>query len=54
MTEMRAEKIFRGGTILTMDDSQRQVAAVAVAGGRNIAAGDEATTSPTAVLQQSS
>ena len=37
-----AEKIFRGGTIITMDDKRRQVAAVAVAGGRILAAGDEA------------
>jgi len=37
-----AELIFRGGTIITMDDKRRHVAAVAVAGGRIIAAGDEA------------
>lgn len=35
-----AEKIFRGGTIITMDDRHRQVEAVAVAGGRIIAAGE--------------
>lgn len=38
----RAEAIYKGGTIVTMDDKRRQVAAVAVAGGRIIAAGDEA------------
>ena len=38
----RAEKIFRDGTIITMADPSRQVEAVAVAGGRIIAAGDEA------------
>lgn len=37
-----AEKILRGGTIITMDDKRRQVAAVAIAGGRILAAGDEA------------
>ncbi len=37
-----AEKIFRGGNILTMADGKPKVAAVAVAGGRIIAAGDEA------------
>ncbi len=37
-----AEKIFRGGTILTMAEGKPKVAAVAVAGGRIIAAGDEA------------
>jgi hypothetical protein len=36
-----AEKIFRGGTIITMDDRHRQVEAVATAGGRIIAAGEE-------------
>ncbi len=37
-----AEKIFRGGPILTMEDGQRQVEAVAIAGGRIIATGTEA------------
>ena len=37
-----AEKIFRGGTIITMDDKKRQVEAVAIAGGRILAAGSEA------------
>jgi predicted amidohydrolase YtcJ len=36
-----AQKIFRGGAILTMLDGMPKVAAVAVAGGRIIAAGDE-------------
>jgi predicted amidohydrolase YtcJ len=36
-----AETIFRGGTIVTMDDKQRSVAAVAVSGGRIVAAGDD-------------
>lgn len=37
-----AERIFRGGTIITMVDPGRQVEAVAIAGGRIIAAGEEA------------
>lgn len=37
-----AEKIFRGGPIITMDNARRQVEAVAIAGGRIIAAGTEA------------
>lgn len=37
-----AETIYRGGTIITMDDTRRDVKAVAVAGGRILAAGDEA------------
>jgi len=36
-----AEKIFRGGTIITMDDKNRHVEAVAIAGGRILAAGAE-------------
>ena len=36
------EKIFLGGTIITMDDGRREVEAVAIAGGRILAAGDEA------------
>ena len=42
MTQSRgngAERIYRGGTILTMDDKQRQVEAVAITGGRILAAG---------------
>jgi predicted amidohydrolase YtcJ len=42
MTSNGAETIFRGGTIITMDDKRRQVQAVAIAGGRILAAGDEA------------
>jgi predicted amidohydrolase YtcJ len=42
MTDKGAEKIFRGGTIITMDDKRREVQAVAIAGGRILAAGDEA------------
>jgi predicted amidohydrolase YtcJ len=42
MANEYAEKIFRGGTILTMDDAQRQVEAVAIGGGRILAAGTEA------------
>ena len=37
-----ADLIFRNGTILTMIDERPKVAAVAVADGRIIAAGDEA------------
>jgi predicted amidohydrolase YtcJ len=43
-----ADKIFRGGPILTMDDCQRQVQAVAIANGRIIAAGTEAEVMATA------
>jgi predicted amidohydrolase YtcJ len=43
-----AEKIFRGGPILTMDDNQQQVEAVAIAGGRIIAAGTAADVMATA------
>ncbi|MBW4467448.1 MAG: amidohydrolase [Pegethrix bostrychoides GSE-TBD4-15B] len=39
---MGAEKIFRGGPILTMTDGLRQVEAVAIANGRILAAGTEA------------
>jgi predicted amidohydrolase YtcJ len=42
MAEKGAEKIFRGGTIITMDDERREVRAVAVAGGRILGMGDEA------------
>jgi predicted amidohydrolase YtcJ len=38
----QAERIFRGGTILTMDDARPRVEAVAVAGGRILAVGTEA------------
>jgi predicted amidohydrolase YtcJ len=41
MTNEYAEKIFRGGTILTMEDDRPQVEAIAIAGGRILAAGDE-------------
>lgn len=37
-----AERIFRGGTILTMDDTRPRVEAVAIGGGRILAVGDEA------------
>ncbi|MEU0495910.1 amidohydrolase [Mycobacterium sp. NPDC006124] len=37
-----AERIFHGGTILTMDDARPRVEAVAVAGGRVLAVGTEA------------
>ena len=36
-----AERIFRGGTILTMDDARPRVEAVAIADGRILAAGAE-------------
>ncbi|OPX11023.1 amidohydrolase [Mycobacterium sp. AT1] len=39
---LRAERIFRGGTILTMDDERQRVQAIAIAGGRILAIGDEA------------
>jgi hypothetical protein len=38
-----AETIFRGGTIVTMVEGGPQIQAVAVSGGRILAAGDEAT-----------
>ncbi len=37
-----AERIYRGGTIITMDDGRRQVEALAIAGGRIVSAGTEA------------
>jgi predicted amidohydrolase YtcJ len=37
-----AEKIFHGGTIITMQDARRHVKAVAISGGRILAAGGEA------------
>jgi imidazolonepropionase-like amidohydrolase len=40
--EQRAETIFRGGAIITMVDGKPEVGAVAIAGGRILAAGDEA------------
>jgi hypothetical protein len=43
----RAERIFRGGTILTMDDARPRVEAVAIGGGRILAVGDEADVLPT-------
>lgn len=42
MSNNQAEKIFRGGTIVTMDDARPQVAAIAIANGRILAAGNEA------------
>ncbi len=42
MAANAAETIYRGGTILTMDDTRKEVQAVAVAGGKILAAGDEA------------
>jgi hypothetical protein len=42
-TKRAAEKIFRGGVILTMVDEKPKVEAVAIAAGRIVAAGDEAT-----------
>jgi len=42
MSEKQAQTIFRGGTIITMDDARREVKAVAVVDGRILAAGDEA------------
>lgn len=39
---LHAERIFRGGTILTMDDARRRVQALAVGAGRILAVGDEA------------
>jgi predicted amidohydrolase YtcJ len=39
MAEVMAEVIYQGGPILTMDDARPRVEAVAVAGGRIIAAG---------------
>jgi predicted amidohydrolase YtcJ len=41
MWNSKADTIFRGGTIITMDDRRREVKAVAIAGGRILAAGDE-------------
>jgi len=41
-TPRGAEKIFRGGIIITMDARHRQVEAVAIAGGHILAADDEA------------
>lgn len=43
-----AERIFRGGTILTMDDARPRVAAVAVGSGRILELGDEADVLATA------
>lgn len=37
-----AERIFRGGTVITMDEGRRQAEAVAIAHGRILAVGDEA------------
>jgi predicted amidohydrolase YtcJ len=48
MTTPRASEIFLGGTILTMNDACPRVEAVAIAGGRILAAGDEAEVRATA------
>ncbi|MGI9515866.1 MAG: amidohydrolase [Pirellulaceae bacterium] len=40
--DMSADKIFHNGTIITMDEQQRQVEAVAIGAGNILAAGDEA------------
>lgn len=48
MATQQAERIFHGGTILTMDDARPRVQAVAIAGGRILAAGDEAEVMATA------
>ncbi|MDX1891231.1 amidohydrolase [Mycolicibacterium sp. 050158] len=37
-----AERIFRGGTILTMDDARPRVQAIAIGSGRILAVGDDA------------
>ncbi|MBJ7341021.1 amidohydrolase [Mycolicibacterium sp.] len=42
MTTACAERIFRGGTILTMDDARPRVEAIAIGDGRILAVGDEA------------
>lgn len=41
MTNQKADKIFRNGTILTMEDEMRQVEAIAIANGRILAVGSE-------------
>jgi len=48
MGTQQAELIFRGGPILTMDDARPRVQAVAIAGGRILAAGDDAEVMATA------
>ena len=48
MGTQQAELIFRGGPILTMDDARPRVQAVAIAGGRILAAGAEAEVMATA------
>jgi predicted amidohydrolase YtcJ len=40
-TDKRAEAIYYGGPIITMDDNRREVEAIAVAGGRIIATGEK-------------
>jgi hypothetical protein len=37
-----AERIFRGGTILTMDDARPRAQAIAIGSGRILAVGDDA------------
>ena len=39
---LHADRIFRGGTILTMDDARQRVQALAIGDGRILAVGDEA------------
>jgi predicted amidohydrolase YtcJ len=46
--KVSAEKIFHGGPILTMNDERPQVEAIAIAGGRIVAVGDEAEVRETA------
>ena len=41
MPDTEAERIYRGGTIITMDDDQPMVEAIAVAGGRIVATGTD-------------
>ncbi|MEB3165266.1 MAG: amidohydrolase [Cyanobacteriota bacterium] len=48
MTTPHAATIFRGGSILTMDDARPRVEAVAIGGGRILAAGNEAEVMATA------
>jgi hypothetical protein len=48
MGTQQAELIFRGGPILTMDDARPRVQAVAIAGGRILAAGADAEVMVTA------
>jgi predicted amidohydrolase YtcJ len=47
-TNVYAEKIFLGGTILTMNDERKKVEAIAIADGEILAVGDEAEVMQTA------